>query len=826
MGRCGSFFFLVLVVALVICLAGCLGSSTPNSGGGGVRSVSLSPGGYISINIGSTQVFTASAQNANGRPVAGVNIQYIVSSPPNSTSVPPLTITSGGNACAGTWDSSQALCSPGNSGIAIVTAIANGVSSPQTTVYVHQQIDSLQVSQAEPIGPTYDCFSQGQTWLYQGKAFSNGIDITDTVGQLSWSTTNANVITTNTNPPVTPPLPFNQVQITAGSPGVTQLFASVSGSTSNSIPITTCLVRYIRLQASGTTESAVTVNSGGTVALQATAVDTLGNTLAKPPLTWITSNPEVVSFGSITNSTGSNSATARSNLGGADISAACVPPTCNIGVETGYPFSSSMPVYVFANDGLASPLDPLQAYGTISVDVTTTTTVPTYTAWVATNGCGPSGDTTNGCTSVMFAATPTTTSGKNPIGATATLPRTPNSMIFNHQSRIYLGSDQGLMYYDVGGSGGATLLSASSTPCNVALCGIVLAVSNDGKQVVVSDGTVPAVPQVYIYNTGNSTNPVTDLVLPPNAIASAATFSPDLSKIFILTNSGTMYVYSTVNALGSVPVPSSQTFGTGVAFSPDGSFAYVAGAAESVGTAGNSGSLSTFSTCATSSAPSELLNPGSPLTVSTPAAPLQIFPSPTVQHISGNPEVISQNIFVFDPPYIHLLNAQFAQNPLPQTEPGSPPSPPPPSQYFCNVPTLTSFGTVASYTPAGQFTPVYANLVNNGAEMIIVARLIPSVLIFNIANGDVIPVPIPGTFDPLAASASTDGSQVFVAACDQYPNNDPSQPCSSGAVYALNINTGFVQRIPYINNTTNNMCSGQGAGAPQCFPTMVAIKPQ
>jgi hypothetical protein len=32
--------------------------------------------------------------------------------------------------------------------------------------------------------------------------------------------------------------------------------------------------------------------------------------------------------------------------------------------------------------------------------------------------------------------------------------------------------------------------------------------------------------------------------------------------------------------------------------------------------------------------------------------------------------------------------------------------------------------------------------------------------------------------------------------------------------------------VPYINNTTNNMCIGQGAGAPLCFPTMVAIKPQ
>jgi hypothetical protein len=832
MHRCSTVLLLLMAITLVIALTGCLGGNTANSGTGTVKSISLNPGGNLSLDIGASFGFSASATDANGHPIIGADIQFIVSPPPGSTTPPPLSITSAGSACAGTWDVSQALCSPGNPGIAIVTAVADGVRSPQTTVYVHAHITNLQVSQAQTLPPVYDCFSQGQTWLYQARAYDNtGSEITDTVGQITWASTNTGVLNTNTNPPLQTPLPLNQVQITAASPGITQLSASVSGTSSSPIPITTCLVQSVRLQVSGTTASSVNVTSGSSVALQATAVDSLGVVLAKPPLTWISSDPEVVSFGALTSSSGTNSASARVNQGGADISAVCAPPTCNIGVlpnitipTTTPPYAvldpSAMPAYVFSSDGPLSPLEPTPGYGTISVEVTNTSP-PTYTAWVATDQCG---DATNGCASVMFAATPTTSGGQNPIGTTVTVPRTPNSLMFNHQSRIYLGSNQGLMFYDVGGSTGVTPVSAASTPCNVALCGTLLAVSDDGKQVVVSDGTVPALPQVYIYNGGSNSGAVTDLVLPgcttlplQDCVASAAAFSPDESKVFILTNAGTMYVYSTVNALASAPVPPSAAFGTSAAFSPDGSFAYVAGATESVGSTGNTGSVSAFSTCALANAPSTNLG-----TVSLPAnsgAPLQIFPAPLVQHLTqGNTDLTSQSIYVFEPPFIQVLTAQFSQdtNTIPLQ----------PSKYTCNLPALNSFALTATYTvQGGQFTPVYAKLVNDGADIIIVARFIPAVLIFNIANhGTTSVVPLVNSYDPLWASASSDGSQVFVAACDQF--HDPKVPCPAGSVHLVNTIKGTDQQVPYINNTTNNMCTGQGAGAPLCFPDLVAIKPQ
>ena len=72
-----------------------------------------------------------------------------------------LTIANNGLACAGTWDSLTApqICTPGPVGVAQVTATSHGVSSPPTTVYVHQHIDKIVVSpvpgQTPPAGPAF-----------------------------------------------------------------------------------------------------------------------------------------------------------------------------------------------------------------------------------------------------------------------------------------------------------------------------------------------------------------------------------------------------------------------------------------------------------------------------------------------------------------------------------------------------------------------------------------------------------------------------------------------------------------------------------------------
>ena len=809
MHRCGSGFLLTLAIAFVFALTGCLGKSSSNPGNGGVTSVALSPSNNFSMDVGGTQVFTASGKNAVGGTVLGVNIQFIVTSgSPNASA--PLSVASNGNACAGTWDAGIAMCSPGTSGIAIVAAVINGVSSPLTYVYVHQHIDSIQVSRLEPQGPPlYDCFSQGQTWEYQAIAYHNNVDITNSVGPMSWSSSNDGVVTTTPIVSATQPNVLNQVQTTAKAPGITQLFASVSGVTSNLYPYTTCLIQAIYLQIGGQGQAgnSITVNNGGSVSIMATAVDTLykftGVTLPIPPLTWSTTNPGVAAFSTTTNSTGINSAATRNNLGGATLTASCTPPTCNVGVLPGLP--------IYASDGTLP--NGTKGYGAISVDVTSTSPAPTYTAWAATTDC----QNAPGCSSALFSVTPTT-SGTNPIGTILSLPRTPNSMMFNHVSspRVYFGSDQGLMYVDVTASSpSAALVSNSSIPCNVSLCGKVLTISNDGNLVVVSD-TVSAPSQVYIYNGGSAGTAPVDLII-PGETATAAAFSPDQLKLFILTNTGTMYVYSTVDALTSIPVATSVT---DVKFSADGSFAYVAG------TPAPGTSISGFATC------DDQPTHHDPATstydfVTTPGIPLQIFPSPDGQHV-----------LALDPPNgsIDLFATTEEREPLPD------------GQFICNASPLpfvdidptVNFPQMAQSFDLGQgknFTPVYAQLVADGTELIIVARRIPAVLLFHVSNGTTTSVPLVGNADPLSASASTDGSQVYIAACDQYNGTT----CSAGSVHIVNtcaalscnappnIGQGDFQQVPYVNindNNNPNMCNNQGPNAPLCLPNLIAIRPQ
>jgi len=813
MQRCGSGFLVTLVIIFVSSLTGCLGKSSPNSGGGGVQSVSLNPGGTLSINVGSTQVFTAAARDAHNVAIPGVDIQFIVESgSPNAPA--PLSVTNNGSgsgsACAGTWDPTGTICSPGPPGIAYVKAFTNGFSSPRTEVFIHQPIDSIQIVQAEPQPPQYACFPQGQTWQFQGKAYSQGLEITNTVGPMSWSSSNPGVV--NVNSTLSTLLP-NQVQTTASIPGITQLFASASGTTSSPYPYTTCLIQAIYLQQGGQNDAgnSITVNNGASVSVTAIAVDTLcgvanDSVLTHPPLTWSTTNPDVAAFSTILNNTGANTATTRNNLGGATLTASCTPPTCNIGLplSTASEDLPGLPVYASNYDATAPPTKcqpPIaKGFSAISVNVTSTTNVPTYTAWAATTDCNDA----PGCSSALFSVTP----GATPIGTIVGLPRTPNSMFFNHQSRLYIGSDQGLMYVDTAGtSPGATLVSTSPIPCNVSLCGKVLTISNDGKLVVVSD-TVSTPSQVYIYNGG--TTPV-DLVI-PGETATAAAFSPDQLKLFILTSAGHMYVYSTVDAVNRVSLAAPAT---DVAFSADGSFAYVAG------TPANS--VSAYSTCSLPNVASQDIG-----SVTTSGMPLKIFPSPALPPpVAQDGFLTTQKILALEPPNIQTLTAQFTQNPIVQLL-GEP------LQLTCNPPLLEQF-TAAPPVNLGQgsFIPIYSQLVADGNELVIVGRHIPAVLLFNVTNGTTTSVPLvnnPSSPDPLSAAGSTDGSQVYIAACDAYPNNDPTQPCTAASVHIVNtVNGGDVQRVPYINindNNNPNMCNNQGGSAPLCLPNLIAIKPQ
>ena len=126
------------------------------------------------------------------------SIQFLVASgSPNSAA--PLSVASNGAACAGNWDPTATLCNPGTSGIAIVTAVINGVSSPPTTVYVHQHVASIQITPARVHSTAVRLLFPRTNLAVPGyRLQQQWTDITNTVGPMTWSFSNTGVLTTDT----------------------------------------------------------------------------------------------------------------------------------------------------------------------------------------------------------------------------------------------------------------------------------------------------------------------------------------------------------------------------------------------------------------------------------------------------------------------------------------------------------------------------------------------------------------------------------------------------------------------------------------------------
>lgn len=486
-------------------------------------SITISPGPYLSMEIGTDQAFSPSIFNS-----AKTAITEPVTYQSSNTAV--VTVSATGLACAGSWDSLSAptICTPGTVGVAQVTATAQGVSSPPTTVYVHQHVDKIAVSFLQMPNqppPTNPCFSVGQIADYQATAYSNGVDITPTVGVFAWQSQQTSVATLN---PTVPALLPGQVQVTAKVPGLTSLFATIG--TVNSLPIafTTCPVQSITL--------AVTTSTSTSKTITPTVFDTLGTEIAGVPLTWSSSNPGSVSVSS------SGGASGAASGGGASIIASCTPPTCNVGILP------SLPIY---------------PENVVNVFITPTGTTQTSTVYVSTTSCG----TTDGCFSTVVPIT----APANTVGNSVTLPATPNSLVFNGQgSTAYLGTNSGLF-----GTVGLAMLDTSTNALSqlVSVPGKVLAVSPDGSKVIISDTSAEDGPNhVFVLDTTTNTSPTFQITG-----ATAADFSPDSLKAYIVAGSN-LYIYSKVDGLRTVALAAPAN---DVSFLSEGAFAYVAGGAPS-----------------------------------------------------------------------------------------------------------------------------------------------------------------------------------------------------------------------------------------------------
>jgi hypothetical protein len=521
-------------------------------------SVSLTPSPYSSVEVGQFVSFTTSAQDSTGHPITEpISLQ--------SSNTAVLTVADNGLACAGSWDSlsNPQICTPGPTGTAQVTAYAKGVSSPATTVFVHQHIDNISVSivpsQTNPPGP---CYSKGQALNFQATAYNRGVDITSTVGQFNWlavtsGVTQLNTLTiSSTNQPV-----LNQVQASAFNPGTTPFFASVSGVNSTPFNFTTCAVQSISLQVTNSSSSGETIVP--------TVLDTLGTAITQVPLTWSSSQSASVSV--------SNGAATSAGAGGAAaIVASCTPPTCNIG------FLPSLPVYPENVVTVAGSTTTTGGSGGSGGSSGSTT--PATTLFVTSTGCGTSIDCFTGIAVVNVPA--------NTVGTPGVLHFPPNSFVFDAKGdKAYLGTNSGLL-----GSAGLIVLNPGANPPTltsfVSAPGKVLAVSPDGGKVVISDTTdIPN--EVFIFDT-NSNTPTTYAITG----ATAADFSPDSLKAYIIAGS-TLYVYSKVDGLQTIPLSATAN---DVSFLSEGAFAYLAGGSPSAVTVRrtcDNGSADTLTTPAT-----------------------------------------------------------------------------------------------------------------------------------------------------------------------------------------------------------------------------------
>jgi len=779
MRRFVSWVCAVLSISLFFAgLTGCSSSSpTTTAAVPTPTKITLAPGDS-SIDLGSTLQFTAAAVGPTGGALTTVPIVFSSSNPSVLSFVP----AAGGLACAGKWDTGSRVCTPQGAGVTQVTATGNGVTSAPVTVYVHQHIDTISLTLINPPTPQPDCITLAQApnvqnYLeFQAHAFSNGADITNSVGSFSFSASNSNVAKVSTSDPTlnnNNGKQITQARFTASTPGLTQIFASVAGVSSlpaqipdkNGTPhpyFETCLVQSINLQvgngATNTTFSIANNTSG--ISITPTVIDRLGNKLTNPipTLNWVSLSPANATLSPVAStppsSTAGTASVGTKAPGGTGIVATCVAPNCNIGVLPVQPvYSTTTPA---DQDYVGNPI----------VGLITGPPVTSKNVFVTTTQCG----TIPGCQPLLFPV-PTKT---NTPGASVTLPSSPNSFVFSaSSSKAYLGSSAGLMIFNpanVGSTSTNPVTQVNNVP------GKVLAVSIDGTQAVVSD-TLSNPNQVYMVNqpaTGNAS--ATPLLIPG---ATAAAFSPDGLKAFIVGKSSqsdpnagdALYVYSSLQALKVIPLSSPAN---AVSFYANGALAYLSGP----------NSVTMLNACDTTYAQAASF-PGT--------NPVLFQALQDGVHALG---VESPGIDIYD---------VTVQGPTPAT-------PSSPTSVTCPFPVTSA---TSSFVNLGQgnFTPLKLIVSSDNSRAYVLTTNLGSVFVFDLGVNTVSALPMTGNPVPLDAGLTSDGTILYVGAND-------------GSVHVVSaVSGGDLQQITFSNNNSSNK-SSLCSNIPQtCNPDLIAVQP-
>lgn len=520
---------LAIVSILTGLLVGCGGGSS--SANNKVAQVVVNP---TTISLVAGQVVSLSTSAVNSANV-GVSTTFTF----NSSNTAVATVSPSGLVCGGVWDSTFVVCNgndaQGNpiTGSATLTATAQGVSSGPVSVSVHPSITSVSVEQVSGTS----CFSSGETHQFVAHALHNGIDITGSVGAITWTTSDATVATVDANG-----------LATARVGGLGGVVASVGSTTSPAVPFKTCMPVDIILHVAGDPAGNFTfstiMNVTDTKIMQVDVIDEKGAISAATQTLTITSNNTAIA------TMGGTTVTAQSP-GGAGLQAACVPPSCGNGINA--------PVYSNVFNITVSGNSP-----------------NTITVYAASSFPPPTGQ--------IMPLIPIDASQTPPVAKPALgLPGVPNSMVFDRGGdKVYIGTNVGLVSLTTGGS-------ALNVVAPAAL-GKILAVSADGNSVIVSNAAddpatgLPIEPnaanqRVWIFNS--SANTLTTFISPG---AVAATFDDDGFRAYIVANNGNVYVFSPLLTFVTNNIGGSSL---SAATLPSGPFAYVV----------NSAGLKVIATC-------------------------------------------------------------------------------------------------------------------------------------------------------------------------------------------------------------------------------------
>ena len=805
--RFGPSAWLVAAIFSFLLIPACGGSKPPGASPFPAK-ITLNPSPSYSMQVGTTLVLSASAQNGSN---SGLRPAFTYTISPSSPAGV-LDIAPNGFACAGTWNApAYSICTPANTGMVQVTASALGSTSAPTLFFVHEPIDNIQVSVVPPVNspppacpnqqalpPTCNppfnataanyCLSQNQVQTLQANAFSQGVDITASVGPFTWTEASTGVGTITPIVNSTFNVATNQATASPGTPGQTQVIASASGVYSQAYNFETCPVQCIALQLNVngqyTDQTSFVVGKGTSETITATAVDVQGCIVPKPPLTWTSSQPAALAVGGSTGCTAGTTCTVSTTQPGAGaITASCTPPTCNIG----FPLNPA---------NFPAPYVPQPVYPVTAISGLVTGAAASTSVLATSQDCY-----SNILCAVGLYSVATTTN--LPGGATA-LPAPPNSLMFDLAGdRAYMGSEFGAVTIIAASlsSGNNPFMSLRAPGTTLGLVtGKVLAISRNGSMAIFSD-TVSTPNQVYVVVTTPSTT-----ALNINS-AIAAAFSPDSLNTFILGDGGnTLFVYSTLQYLQ--PSISLGTPATSIVFNSTGSFALLSGGTPAGSPAG---SLAVYNTCDNSSvtlSPPLMTPPPPPL----PGPPLFLKMVPAGEIPLNNtfggifiPSLEPAGLdffFGIDNTGIDIIATNASQAPL---------------TALCPQPI-----TLAQTTAAAPFAPVHINInqgtfhpinffLSPGATQAYIVTSDQGVLVYDFNAQSVSRIQLFNDATPVAADMTVDGTLIYVAGSD-------------GLLHQLNTALGvdlYQTSFVPLPGSPNNFCF---TGS-DCALNIVAVKP-